>query len=257
MKKILILFLVISVLLFGACTKNYDKIFDDMQNLELKDIFESEEEKIEFLKQVQENYDNKKYLTYERENYTYDYVYGEYSEETTYIENKVILKYQKEENKLSVSVKRIVEKGIEVIETEKDNYVLYYEKNKTYMNDIEKKLKITYGGNSNNFDSIIAINTHRQIGNDFFVGLYLFGLIDKIGKDKNGNIVIISNNNLENGNRACEKYIFKNGEFIAYEFISFEHEQLESYIIETYDYKKNTLKYPDFSNYEYAGDFYD
>ena len=126
MKKILIICLVLVTCLISGCSKNYESIYEEIKNMELKEVFESEEDKLAFFERVQEKYTYKEYFNSETKiigyNYTSDGKVGtiKYTKSTKYqqINNKLIAKYKevrdtKETKKYTYSYVSYFEKGTE------------------------------------------------------------------------------------------------------------------------------------------------
>lgn len=243
MKKVLIICLVLFTCLISGCSKNYESIYEEIKNLELKEVFASEEEKLAFFERVQEKYTYKEYFNSETKiigyNYTSDGKVGtiKYTKSTEYqqINNKLIAKYKevrdtKEEDKYTYS------------------YVSYFKDGVEYRKDSEgKKLSIYrsygYGGHCYRF---IGKYTFRGLDKTFFLELYNNGGIEKIGQDSKGNIVVVK----KITDTGIEKYVFRDERIVEYEYVIFKEGKIRTYCIEKYNYKKNYIKYPDFGDYD-------
>ena len=240
MKKILIICLVLFTCLISGCSKNYKSIYEEIKNMELKEVFTSEEEKLAFFERVQENYTYKEYFNSESKIIKYNYTSDGKVGTKKFTQNT---KYQQINNKLIAEYKTVGDTK----ETKKYtySYVSYFEKGTEYRKDSEgKKLFRIYGTYIHCYQ-YIGRYTYRDLDKTFFLELYNYGGIEKIGQDSNGNIVVVQLIRDE----GIEKYVFKDERIVEYECVIFKEGKINIYCIEKYNYKKNYIKYPDFSDY--------
>lgn len=254
MKKIFVLILLMSVFLISGCSKDYDKIYNDIKNIELTNKFENDEEVEEYFKRVQNNYNNKKYLTLEKESYSVTYSNLDPTLLISSFESKLVIMYQQEENKISYALKQNDIYNYSTNQSKKNDYIRYFEGDMVYCNDYYNNTKFSYiAPEKVNFIQIIILNTTNKIGDDYFLNFLSNWNIRQIGEDKNGNIVVVREQITEGVLEVYEKYTFENEQFVEYETITYREGKFEGYVIEKYSYKKNNLKYPNFENYEYVG----
>lgn len=241
MKKVLIICLVVFTCLISGCSKNYESIYEEIKNLELKEVFTSEEEKLAFFERAQENYNCKEYFNSES-----NIIRRYFISESAYVmlETTLSTKYQQVNNKLMGKFKQISNY------TDEYGYVSYFEKDIEYRKT-SHGLK-TWSSMKNSFlDSgqYIQLFTYLSLDDEFFLNLSTTGRIEKIGRDKKGNIVVVK----LVADEGIEKYVFKDERIVEYECVDFEFGELKIYCLEKYNYKKNSIKYPDFGDYVYSG----
>ena len=224
MKKILIFVLLLFSCLLSACSKDYNKIKENLKNLDLEEV--SENEILEYSLKIKEKNNEHNFITIESNAY--------YKNEN--FEEKVT-KYQKDEQILSKSLK-----------TPNKNYIEFYETKKVYCNDKYNNIKFSYGGNIVLEAVLNSGSWSSYWKNDL---LYSLSFNDaKIGKDKSGNIVVYSKV-IDGSKETYYKIVYSDYECIEYEKIDFINNEFDFYVIEKYSYKNNGIKYPNPDKYEF------
>ncbi len=249
MKKIIIITLLLCIFLLSGCSKDYQKMYDEIKYMELKNTFENEEEIKKFLSEVQDNFNSKlnfklksKLFYFEKENDESDILALE--------KREITAKFQKENNKL-ISKYKTFTKIQQYERTEK--FICYYKGKQEYINNLSTEEK--YANYIGDYELEKMLNGHmkRPYYNTFFIDLYENDFIEKIGEDEKGNIVIIVNYKKESVSSEIEKLVFKNKQIIEFEYIRIGYHNGYAatwHLTEKYSYSKNIIRYPNFDKYK-------
>lgn len=254
LKKILIIVLILFTCLLGGCSKDYEKIYNEIKNMELEDAFESEEEIQAFFEEVQENYNYKLNFKVKAKRFSQGEKYEGSDRETYKYKQEMTVKFQKENNKLIVKDKKVEKSSKNG--TKKENCIYYYDNNQEYIHNRSNNEKYSNHISAYSYEEIMNCHLNKAFYRDFFIELYEKGFIERIGKDKHGNIVVIANCNNRSNRTEIDKFIFKDKQIIEYEYIGIgENRGFKSiwHHTEKYSYGKNTIRYPDFSEYKNRG----